>query len=113
MRKKSKAIITCAITGSIHTPSMSPYLPVTPDEIAAQAIEAAEYYADVPPWNEGAAAAGMDASDGGFDAAVEDVEATIDTTGWKNGKHIVFVRAQDQDGNWGAVSAAFLSVYSR
>ena len=33
MRKKSKAIITCAITGSIHTPSMSPYLPVTPDEI--------------------------------------------------------------------------------
>ena len=35
MRKKSKATITCAITGSIHTPSMSPYLPVTPDEIAA------------------------------------------------------------------------------
>ena len=42
MRKKSKAIITCAITGSIHTPSMSPYLPVTPDEIATQAIDAAE-----------------------------------------------------------------------
>jgi hypothetical protein len=28
-----KVIITCAITGSIHTPSMSPYLPVTPNEI--------------------------------------------------------------------------------
>ena len=42
MRKKSKAIITCAITGSIHTPSMSPYLPVTPDDIATQAIGAAE-----------------------------------------------------------------------
>ena len=41
MRKKSKTIITCAITGSIHTPSMSPYLPVTPDEIATQAVEAA------------------------------------------------------------------------
>ncbi|MDQ0322532.1 uncharacterized protein (DUF849 family) [Pararhizobium capsulatum DSM 1112] len=37
-----KVIITCAITGSVHTPSMSPYLPVTPDEIAQQAIEAAE-----------------------------------------------------------------------
>jgi uncharacterized protein (DUF849 family) len=37
-----KVIITCAVTGSIHTPSMSPYLPLTPDEIAAQAIEAAE-----------------------------------------------------------------------
>ena len=34
-------IISCAITGSIHTPSMSPHLPITPDEIAASAIEAA------------------------------------------------------------------------
>lgn len=38
----SKVIITCAVTGSIHTPSMSPYLPVTPDEIARAAIEAAQ-----------------------------------------------------------------------
>jgi uncharacterized protein (DUF849 family) len=37
----SKVIITCAVTGSIHTPTMSPYLPVTPDEIAEQAIDAA------------------------------------------------------------------------
>lgn len=36
-----KVIITCAVTGSIHTPTMSPHLPVTPEEIAAQAIEAA------------------------------------------------------------------------
>jgi len=35
-------IITCAVTGSVHTPSMSPHLPVTPGEIAEQAIEAAE-----------------------------------------------------------------------
>ena len=38
----SKIIISCAITGSIHTPSMSPYLPVTGEDIATQAIEAAE-----------------------------------------------------------------------
>ncbi|MCE8517185.1 3-keto-5-aminohexanoate cleavage protein [Ruegeria pomeroyi] len=38
----SRILITCAITGSIHTPSMSPYLPVTADEIAGQAVEAAE-----------------------------------------------------------------------
>lgn len=37
-----KVIISCAITGSIHTPSMSDALPVTPDEIAQSAIEAAE-----------------------------------------------------------------------
>ncbi|MEP1330064.1 3-keto-5-aminohexanoate cleavage protein [Pseudophaeobacter sp.] len=38
----SKILITCAITGSIHTPSMSPYLPVTPDEITEQALGAAD-----------------------------------------------------------------------
>lgn len=42
MRKTDKVIITCAPTGSIHTPSMSPHLPVTADEIATAAIEAAE-----------------------------------------------------------------------
>src|SRR6187402_1661141 len=42
MAKPAKIIITCAITGAIHTPSMSPYLPVTPDEIAQSAIEAAQ-----------------------------------------------------------------------
>src|SRR5919112_3209365 len=38
---QGKVIITCAVTGSIHTPSMSPHIPVTPDEIAAAAIGAA------------------------------------------------------------------------
>ncbi|OCC23392.1 3-keto-5-aminohexanoate cleavage protein [Croceicoccus estronivorus] len=42
MTHKGKVIISCAITGSIHTPSMSPYLPVTPQEIAQSAVEAAE-----------------------------------------------------------------------
>ena len=42
MRPAKKVIITCAPTGSIHTPSMSPHLPVTPDQIAQAAIEAAE-----------------------------------------------------------------------
>jgi uncharacterized protein (DUF849 family) len=35
-------VITCAITGAIHTPTMSPYLPITADEIAREAIAAAE-----------------------------------------------------------------------
>jgi uncharacterized protein (DUF849 family) len=38
----SKVIITCAPTGAIHTPSMSPYLPITPEQIAAAGIAAAE-----------------------------------------------------------------------
>ncbi len=41
-RVARKVIITCAVTGSVHTPSMSPYLPLTPNEIASEAIAAAE-----------------------------------------------------------------------
>lgn len=37
-----KVIITCAVTGSVHTPSMTPHLPITPDDIARESIEAAE-----------------------------------------------------------------------
>ena len=42
MAASRKVIITCAVTGSIHTPSMSPHLPITADEIATAAIDAAE-----------------------------------------------------------------------
>ena len=42
MAKKRKVIITCAVTGAIHTPSMSPHLPITAEEIADAAIGAAE-----------------------------------------------------------------------
>lgn len=38
----NKVIITCAVTGGAHTPSMSPYLPVTPEEITQQSIAAVE-----------------------------------------------------------------------
>jgi len=41
MIKREKVIITCAITGAIHTPCMSPYLPITPKQIADEAIAAA------------------------------------------------------------------------
>ena len=38
----NKVIISVAITGGIHTPTMSPHLPITPDEIAEQSIAAAK-----------------------------------------------------------------------
>jgi len=43
----AKVIVTCAITGSVHTPSMSPHLPITPDQIANAAIDAARAGASV------------------------------------------------------------------
>ena len=39
---QGKVIIPCAVTGSIHTPSMSPHLPITPAEVARAAIGAAQ-----------------------------------------------------------------------
>ncbi len=43
----SKVIITCAVTGSIHTPSMSPYLPITAEQITEAAVDAAQAGASV------------------------------------------------------------------
>jgi len=47
MKKQNKVIITCAVTGSIHTPVMTPHLPITPDEVARDAIAAAEAGASI------------------------------------------------------------------
>ena len=45
--KNNKVIITCAMTGGIHVPTMSDYLPVTPEEIAQQSIDAANAGASI------------------------------------------------------------------
>lgn len=44
---QGKVVITCAITGSVHTPTMSPHLPITPAQIAAESIAAAEAGASI------------------------------------------------------------------
>lgn len=41
-KNAGKVIITCAVSGAIHTPSMSPHLPVSPDEIISDSLAAAE-----------------------------------------------------------------------
>jgi hypothetical protein len=77
-----------------------------------QDIAAAEYYIDVPYWvtSPTPVPVAMSASDGTFNSTVEDVQATIDTTGWSNGQHIVFVRGKDANNNWGAVSGVFINI---
>ena len=42
MASTRKVIITCAVTGSVHTPTMTPHLPITPEQIARESIDAAE-----------------------------------------------------------------------
>ncbi len=68
-----------------------------------QAISAAEYYIDVPPWRGGTPLA-MTALDGGFNSVSE---IAIATTSRLTGRHLLFVRAQDANGNWGPVRAVF------
>lgn len=45
--QRKKAIITCAITGSIHTPTMTPHLPITPEQIAQESIDACKAGASI------------------------------------------------------------------
>ncbi len=58
----------------------------------------------------GAVAYPMAAADGTFNSTIENVIATVNTTGLSGGRHIVFVRGKDASNNWGAISAVFLDV---
>jgi hypothetical protein len=73
-----------------------------------QAIAAAEYSLDTPPWIEGTVRTPMQPVDGAFDELVETVEAVIDTSLLSPGRHTVYVRGQDERDNWGVVSAQFI-----
>ena len=75
-----------------------------------QNVAAAEYYVDTPFWVGGAMAYAMSPSDGSFNATIEGVSATVDTTGMSTGRHILFVRGKDSSNNWGAFSAIFLTI---
>ena len=52
----------------------------------------------------------MTASDGNFNKNIEDIQATIDTTGFSEGRHTIFVESKDANGNWGVPSAVFLDI---
>lgn len=77
-----------------------------------QNIAAAEYYIDVPYWITTTlpVALPMSPADGNFNTPVEEATATVDTTGWSQGRHIVYVRGKDLNNNWGVVSAKFIYI---
>ena len=77
---------------------------------STQNIQSAEYYLDIPPWEDGAEAFAMAPSDGNFNNRSESLTAEIDTSGLSLGKHLVFLRSRDAAGNWGAVSAIYLNL---
>jgi hypothetical protein len=77
---------------------------------ATQAISAAEYYIDVPPWSAGALARPLNPADGAFNSSTESLAGSISTVGLSSGKHLVFVRAKDATGAWGPITAEFIQI---
>ena len=76
----------------------------------SQPILSAQAYVDTPPWQDGASAIPMSASDGVFNAVAENVELLLDTSSLAPGRHLLFVEATDVAGNTGVVSAVFLDI---
>lgn len=79
-----------------------------------QNIAAAEVYINVPPWleDENPQPIPMQPLDGQFNSPVENATVTLETSDLEPGQHILFVRGQDTNENWGAVSAVFLEVFA-
>jgi hypothetical protein len=77
-----------------------------------QEISSAEFYIDVLPENAAAPPVGhpMTVTDGAFDEPVETVTGNVNTADLVLGRHTIYVRGLDADGNWGAISAVFLQV---
>ncbi len=75
-----------------------------------QSIASVAAYIDVAPWEAGAVAVPMNATDGNFNSTTEGVMGTIDTNGLSNGEHIVYLQGTDSAGNKGVVTAEFLYV---
>jgi carboxypeptidase T len=76
----------------------------------SQTIASAEYYLNTPPWVEGAVGHAVKAEDGAFDEGLEGLQATFDLSDLSQGQHMVYVRAKDSAGNWGVVSAVFVTI---
>jgi hypothetical protein len=71
----------------------------------AQAIAAAEYYVNTPPWR-GGTPTSMAAADGAWDGTRETATATLPPL---SGRHLVYVRARDSNNNWGPVRAVWVN----
>lgn len=83
---------------------------VNDSQNGGNAIAAARYSIDTPPWEASTQLSPLQPVDGAFNAPEEEVEATLDVTGLEPGRHILFVQGQDEEDNWGPVSAAFFNV---
>ncbi len=82
---------------------------VDDQENGGHSIAAAEAYVDVLPWD-GGTALPLSATDGAYDAVSELVQGTVSFGGAPGERHMLFVRGQDAEGNWGPITASFFNV---
>jgi carboxypeptidase T len=73
-------------------------------------ITEARYSIDLPSWAVGAVPYPMAPSDGAFSSTIENITATVDTTGLAGGRHTLFVESKDTTGHWGVPTATFFNV---
>ena len=104
------AYIAPGETGTISASSTDTRFSTRRGTESTQNITAAEYYIDVPPWENGAVANALSPADGSFNSKTESVTGIISTQGLSEGKHIVYVRSKDATNTWGAISAIFVNV---
>ena len=77
----------------------------------SQTVVSAEYYLDSPPWAVSPPASNpMSLVDGSANSSSEEFDAVIDTSGFSQGRHTLYIRATDQSGSTGVVSAVFLDI---
>ena len=79
---------------------------------ATHAVSSARVYIDTPPWESGASAIAMSASDGSFNSTRETVTASVSTTGLSAGRHIFYVQGTDASGKVGTPNAVLVNITS-
>lgn len=97
---------------TIETANSALVISAVVDERAhgGQIVTAAEYALDTPFWNSEAEINTMQAVDGVFDSAIEEVALQLSPSSLSPGQHMLFVRGQDADGNYGVTSAVIFFI---
>ncbi|MBI5565492.1 MAG: hypothetical protein HY870_11375, partial [Chloroflexi bacterium] len=75
-----------------------------------QSIAAARYSIDAPSWITGTVTQPMTATDGAYNTSIENIVAVVNVSDLSEGRHTLFVEAQDANGNWGVPTAVFVQV---
>jgi len=75
-----------------------------------QNIAEARYSIDNPSWIINTVTYPMAASDGNFNSTIENIVATVDTTGLSTGRHTIFIESKDANNNWGVLGSTFLYI---